>query len=278
MIRFAQACDLQEIIKLWESCFPDLSGFNEYYFAHIYQENRNLLYFKDNKLCAMTQMLPYTLRIQQQDMPVTYIYGACTAPEARRHGYMSKLLEESFALDKANGKIASVLIPQEKWLFDFYAQFGYKPSFFLNQTRSVKIINVGDDEIEPLTPQDIPKLEKLYREATADYSCVILRSEAQWLEQLRLFYRLAGGAYGYFQDNVLQAYAFVWIMDDELLWAQECFAQNDRSLQRLCSGICTLLHKSKIEVTEKGQEKPFGCAKFYDDFCAQTGYFNLMFN
>ena len=34
---------------------------------------------------------------------ITYIYGACTDPAHRRKGHMARLLEHSFALDRAAG-------------------------------------------------------------------------------------------------------------------------------------------------------------------------------
>ena len=68
---------------------------------------------------AMVQMLPYRMTVGGVSREVTYIYGACTDPAHRRKGYMARLLERSFELDREAGRIASVLIPAEKWLFDF---------------------------------------------------------------------------------------------------------------------------------------------------------------
>ena len=39
---------------------------------------------------------------------------------------MDTLLHHTFMLDRQMGRTASVLIPQEEWLFGFYAQFGYE--------------------------------------------------------------------------------------------------------------------------------------------------------
>ena len=37
MIRSAVQSDTEAVRKLWEICFPDEGGFNDYFFAHIYQ-------------------------------------------------------------------------------------------------------------------------------------------------------------------------------------------------------------------------------------------------
>ena len=81
---------------------------------------------------AMVQMLPYRMTVGGVSREVTYIYGACTDPAHRRKGYMAQLLERSFELDREAGRIASVLIPAEKWLFDFYKPFGYEPFFHIS--------------------------------------------------------------------------------------------------------------------------------------------------
>ena len=58
MIRSAVQSDTEAVRKLWEICFPDEGGFNDYFFAHIYQPQHTLLLTQGGALCAMLQMLP----------------------------------------------------------------------------------------------------------------------------------------------------------------------------------------------------------------------------
>ena len=126
MIRYAHAGDLADIRALWERCFPDESGFNAYFFEHLFDRNAVLLYQLDGQLAAMTQMIPYPLQLDNgETVRCTYIYGACTHPAHRKKGLMRALLERSFVLDRALGRAGSMLIPAEDWLFSFYAPFGY---------------------------------------------------------------------------------------------------------------------------------------------------------
>ena len=143
MIRFAQPGDFSAIRDLWEICFPDDTGFNPYYFDHLFSLNDTLVCELDGCIAAMVQMLPYTLRVHDQDFPVTYIYGACTHPDFRRQHLMSQLLSASFDWDQQHGRIASMLIPQEAWLFDFYRPFGYLPQFSV-QTITKQIVPVSN--------------------------------------------------------------------------------------------------------------------------------------
>ena len=98
MIRFAEQRDLPAIYSLWETCFPDEGGFNGYFFSHLYEPQHTLLLMQENTLCAMLQMLPYTLSVNGEPREITYIYGVCTHPAHRRRGYAAELLERSFAL------------------------------------------------------------------------------------------------------------------------------------------------------------------------------------
>ena len=108
----------------------------------------------------MVQMLPYRMTVGGVSREVTYIYGACTDPAHRRKGYMARLLERSFELDRQGGRIASVLIPAEKWLFDFYKPFGYEPFFHISRR---EIIRTAGEREAPrrLTSADVPALELL---------------------------------------------------------------------------------------------------------------------
>ena len=96
MIRFAEQRDLPAIYSLWETCFPDEGGFNGYFFSHLYEPQHTLLLMQENTLCAMLQMLPYTLSVNGELREITYIYGVCTHPSHRRRGYAAELLERSF--------------------------------------------------------------------------------------------------------------------------------------------------------------------------------------
>lgn len=136
-MRFAEKGDFPVVRALWETCFPDEGGFNDYFFTHFYKEKYTLLYLEGETLVAMVQMLPYRMTVGGLSREATYIYGACTDPAHRRKGYMARLLERSFELDREAGRIASVLIPAEKWLFDFYKPFGYEPFFHISLPVSV---------------------------------------------------------------------------------------------------------------------------------------------
>lgn len=265
MIRFAGPQDAAAIRRLWEVCFPDEGGFNDYFFAHHFDITKTLLSVEGGELCAMVQMLPYRLMLDGREAEITYIYGACTDPAHRRKGHMARLLEHSFALDRGAGRAASALIPAEKWLFDFYKPFDYEPFFYIEKQ---EITREGSGILpRRLTQDDIPQLTALYEAHTAP--CRIVRDTAYWQAQLTMFDALGCGAYGWFEGGNLTAYAFCW--EDN---AQEALGMTPAQAQ----GLMDALGRGSLAVVTAGQGTALGCIKWHEGHTAPFGYMNLMFN
>lgn len=265
MIRFAVDADGAAIRALWERCFPDEGGFNDYFFSHFFDVRRVLLSEEGSNICAMVQMLPYSLRINGRERAVTYIYGACTDPTCRRQGHMARLLEHSFVQDRKVGRIASALIPAEKWLFDFYKPFGYQPFFFIkNETITAEKTGVPPHR---LTKADIPQIQALYEEAAP--ACHMIRDSAYWQGQIDMFDALGKGVFGWFENGKLTAYAFCW--EDS---AQEAVGLTGERAQ----GLLNELGCRELAYTVCGGDTALGCIKWHETADCADGYMNLMFN
>ncbi len=277
MIRFATEADTPAVRALWDTCFPDDSGFNPYFFAHRYDPTQTLLLLEGESLLAMVQMLPYDMRLAERDVTATYIYGACTAPEARRRGLMAQLLCASFAWDKAHGRAASILIPQEAWLFDFYAKYGYEPCFYVAESVFTQTCVDETLSVRVCGERDIIAVQALYEQQMRGISPYVRRSAAQWQEQFALFAALGGVLYGAFNADDLRAYAFVW-NDAQSPWAQEVVSRHDDDACVLLNGICRRLKCDALRLVAPGCDRALGVAKFYDATVPSTGYMNLMWN
>ena len=271
MIRFADNKDLEAVVSLWKRCFPGDEAFTAWFFRRIYDPAVTLVDEEDGALCAMLQMLPYQLRDVRGVRPVTYIYGACTAPEYRRQHRMDRLLQDSFALDQATGRAASILIPQEGWLYDFYAQFGYQTAFYTDSI-TVQRAEKPDRTAVRLKAADIPAMRERY-EACSHMR--LMRTEKDWLAQLELFDALGVGAYGIKRNGRLTAYAFVWQDGARKLWAQEACGED---LSQLAQAVLHSTQCDEMRLTTVGSRQPLGCIRYYDDTPVQAGYFNLLFN
>ena len=120
---------IDRVKKLWELCFNDSKAFTELYFTLRYHDDINLCIEKENDVIAAMQLIPYDMTYFNQIIPTTYISGACTHAKHRKQGVMGNLLAKAFSHMHHKGIILSTLIPAEDWLFNYYAKFGYIPTF-----------------------------------------------------------------------------------------------------------------------------------------------------
>ncbi|MDR1878928.1 MAG: GNAT family N-acetyltransferase [Bacteroidales bacterium] len=130
MITFADKAHKEDIIRIWQTSFPDdPPQFISMYFDKIYRDENTLIYLCDNKVVSCMQMLPYELNYCDAVCPTAYISGAATLPQYRQQGIMGKLLTRSFLEMRKRGIVFTILIPQESSLTTYYQKQGYTPCF-----------------------------------------------------------------------------------------------------------------------------------------------------
>lgn len=122
-------CDLQQLKTLWQLSFDDTDAFIRLFFTRVYRKE-NALYLKQaGQIVSAIQILPYTMQFHGMEIPISYIYGACTHPAERGKGLMSRLIQKAFDTMKERDIALTVIIPAEKSLFDYYRRFGYTEAF-----------------------------------------------------------------------------------------------------------------------------------------------------
>ncbi len=144
MIRLTDSTTKNEVRKMWKACFHDSDEFMELYFSDVYQNDNTLIYFENGQAAASLQMLPYKFTFCGAEIPVSYISGACTYPEYRNRGYMGKLLSAAFEKMRERNIPLSILIPAEKWLYGYYARYGYE-KVFEEDSQIIPIKQILDD-------------------------------------------------------------------------------------------------------------------------------------
>lgn len=129
MITFADDTTKQAVWDMWKVCFNDPDDYMEIYFRHKYRNENTLLYLDEGRAVASLQMLHYQFTFCGAEIPVIYLSGLCTLPEARRKGFMHQLLLKSFDEAAGRGIPLMLLVPQEEWLLQFYERFGFAQTF-----------------------------------------------------------------------------------------------------------------------------------------------------
>jgi len=217
-IRYAQNTDLPLVKQLWDVCFPGESTFADCFFGSLYDPSRALLSVtEDGRPASMLHMMPYTLCWLGRETPVSYVYGVGTHPDFRMRGLAAGLIDQALFEMHLRGVLFSALIPQEKWLFDFYRPFGYAPVCTL-APRSYDFSGAP----RPADENDIPLLDALYEAAMAGRAHILRRPE-HWLSQLR---ECALGGGRILLDGA-QGYAVYPSRDDA---PSECFGPGARDL------------------------------------------------
>jgi predicted acetyltransferase len=128
MITFGEKEYIPALKEMWKLCFAsDDDDFIDFYFSEVYAEEQALVYVMDKQPVAFLQMIPFEVGINGQDRFVEYISGVMTHPSFRKQGYMKELLLKSLGILKTKPNcFFAFLIPQEAYLYDIYAKYGFQ--------------------------------------------------------------------------------------------------------------------------------------------------------
>lgn len=129
MIQYITPKTEPQIPEMWRTCFGDSQPYFDIYFREKYKNENTLAYFEGDKAVASLQLLFYNFTYCGVEIPVAYISGACTLPEARKKGYMAELLKRTFHEIAKKDIPLTILVPQEPWLLRFYDKYGYAQTF-----------------------------------------------------------------------------------------------------------------------------------------------------
>ncbi len=171
MIQYATPETRDQILEMWKVCFGDTQPYIDIYFREKYKNENTLVYFEEDKAVASLQLLFYNFTYCGKEIPIAYISGACTLPEARKKGYMAELLKRAFfELEKRDVPL-SVLVPQESWLLHFYSKYGYAQTFDVGHellsleellTRHANNLNEAYKEFDGLFRNEEMTVQKTY--------------------------------------------------------------------------------------------------------------------
>lgn len=195
--------DREQLLALYRTCFPeDDPSFWKWIFDRLYCPGNTLNVREAGRIVASLQMLPCSLRLNDQTFSAHYIYAASTLPERQGRGLMARLLEQAADEGRKRDQSFSVLITQEDSLLDYYARFGYEPQFMLGMGQPGK--KTEDGVLRTTCKADVAALNTLYEQAVSG----LLhgdRDRRYWELQLELFGK---GAQVLEQNGRITAYAF----------------------------------------------------------------------
>lgn len=132
MIQLANEEQIDELKKIWKTCFGDNDKFIDLFFSKKFKPQNTLIYIVDKKIVASLQMQQYYIKVYDEVVPIYYLVGLCTLPNFREQGYMKLLIQSSFEIMKKRNIPLAVLVPAEEWLFNYYNRFDFEKTFEKN--------------------------------------------------------------------------------------------------------------------------------------------------
>lgn len=282
-ILYATKENTKEILNLWNLCFPNSPEFSKWYFKNIFSPEKTLIYTKNGIICSMLQELNFNFKNSGK---ATYIYGACTHPNHRKKGIMTKLLNQSFSNDKKRGINISILIPENNTLFEFYKNFNYIPTSssieeYFNLENPPQQKKYSNFILKKADKSDIQNMDILYsdflKSLNTDY---IIRSKNYWETQINMFNNLDGACFClYNEKNELLSYAFIW--NEQNIQIQEICFKNIKAKDALCTNISNYFGNTKkiiVSYYKKSSNKT-ACIKFHNNLQIKNDYIiNMLFN
>lgn len=185
----------QQLIELWRQCFGDPEAFIDLFFDRVYKEENALTIERDGQIVSALHMLPYTMTYYGTEISVAYIYGACTAPAWRGEGLMRQLLQESFEVMKSREVALAVLIPSDKWLFDYYREQGFTEAFDYTLATYIHTDVPIQAPMLTVVAPEVPSMQQLYAyfdRKLRERPCCMLHTYDDFVTILREF-QLSGG-------------------------------------------------------------------------------------
>lgn len=113
----------RQIRRLWQEVFGDEREFVDAFLMHHHDPELCLTREADGRVAAMLHIIP----MNSDRGRIAYIYAVATAPEYRRRGYASSLIDEALAKTAADGEYDfAALIPSSAESRRLYAAHGFE--------------------------------------------------------------------------------------------------------------------------------------------------------
>ena len=270
MISFAKISDIPALTTMWALCFADTPEFIQFYFEKIFRLEETPVYFKEGVPVAALQLIPYSIKLNNSIYSVGYISGAMTHPNHRKQGLMKQLLLFSFEEMKRRNMPLSFLVPQEKWLFNFYEKFGYRRAF----PKTIEAIPVSGNDSSGVvyeSPRDFSTLYPFYCSFLSRQENAVLKTPEQFEIFLEDLCMEGGGVFTL--DSGERGIAFAVPEVDSVL-IKELFYDCETTKQRILCAIQNSFQQKTLRCVfrhsgEKNQS--FGMIKILDETFFPTG-------
>ena len=126
--------DINDIKKLWKTCFGDDEKYIDFYLKHRFDDENMMVIRESGKIVSMASFLPAAMRWGEKWISVKYVYAVATLPQYRKKGYAAEIIR--FASEVYGEPL--VLQPASEELRGYYGKIGFE-EFFERDCREFEI-------------------------------------------------------------------------------------------------------------------------------------------
>ena len=208
MIRKPCDRDLPRLMELWQEAFGDSEDETRFYFQYRHRHEHMLVMEIDEQISGMLSLLPIQLIADGAAHQARYVFAVATKKEVRGRGVSTALLTAAHEGIRAEGGVASILVPASENLFTFYGKRGYQAAFFVDQallSASEIVSSPLRGEVSGLSAEDYLGIRK----ASFSGSRLFVDWDLDALTYIKLGAESGGGRVLYLRDGAGEAAALI---------------------------------------------------------------------
>lgn len=163
--------------RVWQERFSDSAEWMEMVFSRIYSDRDALTVEVDGKTVSSLLLRRVMYSHFGVKFNAGYIYGAATLRRHQNRGYMSRLMQRAVMESFERGDVILMLKPARRYLYDYYARFGFSTVLYIDEQRYTPAHRFEYDEghftVES-TAYDLERLSERYNGMSLQYESTVL--------------------------------------------------------------------------------------------------------
>lgn len=171
------------IKRIWQERFNDSGQWMDMVFSRIYRPDDAFALESDGETVSSLLLRPLDYIHFSHPLQCSYIYGAATLKRRQGQGHMTRLLDLTLRAAMERGDAVMFLRPSRKWLYGFYARFGFTPVVLADRQRFTsahRFISRPDNYSVETTVYDIDRLADDYTRLSACRQSTLIHSAADF--------------------------------------------------------------------------------------------------
>ena len=290
MIRIATAYDIPALKKIWDESFHDPINYIDFIFDRLAKPTDAVVYEDAGKIASMLLMIDAKFVWQNESVGVIYILGAATAKQYQNKGIMTYLLNHTESLARQNGAQLTVLVPGERYLYNYYKKRGYSADFDLRQIRlkpgMLELSRQPDEPVivDRVSPDFIFSVrdEALKNQPFIQWNVERMKSVMEdsfiYGDHVAAYTGELGSAYAFYRSHKRSLFIRECLgstKEAQLMLIKELIRLNNSRNAQLMLPVRSTLFEHEGETIPYGMAKPLNTSSYLHDI---GPYMNLMFD